>query len=242
MNVTRRWKRFLALGCSHGNMVNPDAEEAVLKFKRNLRPHFVAHLGDAFDLSAFRSGAAGSADEAENPEPDIDEGLKFLRKLEPDVFLCGNHEDRLWNLAHSPKAVVATCAKELIRKVKTSLALTRTKLVPYDYKQFYPLGDYKLMHGVYFNEQAARDHAEAFGNCIFVHTHRIGVAKGRRHDSPTAINAGCLIDVTQASYAKNRRSTLSWANGFCWGEYCDDRLVAWLHEQPQGMKEWRLPA
>lgn len=231
----------MAVGCSHGNLINPAAEDAVLKFRDHYDPHFVAHLGDAIDTAAFRSGAHGSNDESEPVAPDVDAGLGFIRKLRPDVYLQGNHEARLWSLAEHHNAIVSGLAQSILTEIRRTCDAMKCKVVPYDYGQGYKLGNYLLMHGWYFNEMAARDHAEAFGNVIFVHTHRIAIAKGRRADSPTGVNAGCLIDVKHAGYAKARRATLAWSNGFAFGEYCDDKLVVWLHEQPQGCNDWRLP-
>lgn len=231
----------MAVGCSHGNLINSAAEDAVLKFRDSYKPHFVAHLGDAIDTAAFRSGARGTTDESEPVAPDVDAGLDFLRKLRPHVFLAGNHEDRLWKLRSHHNAIIAGYAQSLVSGIEGACKRMHCKVIPYEYDQEYPLGNYLLMHGWYYSEHAARDHAEAFGNVIFAHTHRIAIARGRRRDSATAINAGCLIDVKHAGYAKARRATRAWANGFAFGEYCDGRLVVWLHEQPKNCDDWRLP-
>lgn len=235
------WKRFMAVGCSHGSLANPKAIEAVLEFKRRYRPQVVVHLGDAIDVAAFRSGAKGSNDEAIRHEPDLEAGLDFLTKLRPDVYLLGNHEARLWSLRNHYNAIVSGLAQSIVNDIEKTCKKLKCKVLPWEYNQSYKLGDYSLMHGWFFNEMAARDHAETFGNVIFAHTHRASVAKGRRTDSPTGINAGCLIDIPKADYAKARRATQAWANGFVWGEFCDDRTVAWLHEQPQHLTTWRLP-
>jgi hypothetical protein len=92
-----------------------------------------------------------------------------------------------------------------------------------------------------YGENATRDHAEALGNCVHAHTHRPGIAKGRRSDNPTGYCAGTLASIPAMEYAKTNRSTLSWAGGMVWGEYCDDASQLYLHEQPQGVTEWRLP-
>ena len=95
----------MALGCSHGALACPKALAAILKFKQSFKPDLTAHLGDAFDTTAFRSGARGTKDEAEPIDPDIASGLDFLEKLQPTVFLFGNHEDRLTSLASHPNAM-----------------------------------------------------------------------------------------------------------------------------------------
>jgi hypothetical protein len=156
--------------------------------------------------------------------------------------MCGNHEARLWNLQHHPKALVSDLAKLIISQVETAVKGIRAELVPYGYKVWREYGGYKLMHGTMFNENACRDHAEAYGNCIFGHTHRAGMASGRRSDHPTAFCTGSLAAVEALDYASQRRSTLGWSHGFVWGEYSDDAAVFYLHVQPQGVMEWRLPS
>lgn len=241
MRTAHRWKKFLAVGCSHGNRIDPIAAAAVLKFRDTWKPDFTAHLGDFIDLSAFRSGAKGTNDEAEPIDPDFEAGLDFIKDLRPSLIMAGNHEDRLWRLQNSPSAIVSKLAGDLVGQIEKACKAIKAKLVPYEYKAHRMLGNYKLMHGVYYNENAARDHAEAFGNVIFAHTHRVMLAKGRRDDSPTGICVGTLSNIPNMDYAKSRRATLGWAGGFVWGEYCDSRTVCWLHEQPQNQKEWVLP-
>ena len=231
----------MAVGCSHGAWIDRRAADAVLEFKRRYKPHVTVHLGDALDMTAFRSGAAGSKDEAEPIAPDMDAGLQFIRRLEPQVWLMGNHEDRLYRLRDHPKAIVSELAGMLVGEIESECRKLKCVTVPYHYKQAYRLGNYSLMHGWFFNENAARDHAEAFGNVIFAHTHRAGMAKGRRADSPTGYCVGTLMRVEHAEYAKGRRATLGWSQGFVWSEFTDSQAVVWLHEQPQGSHTWRLP-
>lgn len=241
MNVVKKWKRFLALGCSHGQMADPDALKAILKFKESWKPDFTAHLGDAIDTAAFRAGAKGSKDEAEPVDPDVFAGLDFLRKLRLNLYLLGNHEDRLTNLSTHHNAIVACLASKILAEINDECKKMKTLILPYDYRQCYRLANYSLMHGTIFTENAARDHAEVHGNVIHAHNHRAMMATGRRSDAPVGIAVGCLIDPSKAGYAKNRKSTYAWSQGFVWGEYSDATLVPWLHVQPQGVKEWRLP-
>jgi len=50
------WKKWMAVGCSHGDQIDPDARKAVLVFKERWKPDMTIHLGDFLDLAAFRSG------------------------------------------------------------------------------------------------------------------------------------------------------------------------------------------
>lgn len=242
MNIGKRWRKFLAVGCSHGQMADPKALAAVLKFKEVFKPDFTAHLGDAFDTTAFRSGAKGTKDEVEPIDPDIASGLDFIEKLRPNLFMFGNHEDRLTSLSSHPNAIIACCASKIVHEIKTVCAKLKCAVVDYSYRQVFTLGNYKMMHGTIYTEHAARDHAELHGNVIHAHCHRAMMATGRRSDAPVGVSVGCLMDPAKASYAKNRKSTYAWSQGFAWGEYTDARTVVWLHVQPQGLAEWRLPS
>ena len=242
MNPIRNWKRLLAVACSHGGLADPTAIAAVVKFKRQFRPHKTIHLGDFTDTTAFRSGAKGSSDETEPVRPDIDAGLEFIEQLGADLVFCGNHEARIWRLAHHYNAIVSELSKHVIERIQSRCKRQRAELVEYDgVWQQRTIGNFKFMHGVFYSENAARDHAEAYGNCVHGHTHRSGIAKGRRDDNPTGFNVGTLTKIPNMDYANTRRATLAWSQGFVFGEYCDDLCQLYLHEQPRNLTEWRLP-
>lgn len=230
------------VGCSHGEFIDPVACNAVLAFKERWKPDITGHLGDFLDTTAFRSGAKGTADESRSIEPDIELGLNFLRDLHPSYIFCGNHEARLWHLAKSPNAIVRKCAEDIILRIRVRASLCNAELIEtWGIAGWRQIANYKFMHGYMFSENSCRDHAEAHGNIVFAHTHRAGIAKGRRDDSPTGMCVGTLSNIPNMDYAQARRATLSWSGGFVWGEYCEDRCVLWLHEQPQNQKEWVLP-
>lgn len=240
--IVQKWKRLLAVGCSHGIHADPKAINAVLRFREAFKPDACIHLGDFCDTTAFRSGAKGTNDEAEPIQPDVDGGLEFLDALAPTLVFCGNHEDRLFRLANSPNAIVSHCAHGVINEIYATCQRLKAQLVEWSgIEQGRIIGGYRFMHGVFFNENATRDHAEAFGNVVHAHTHRAGVAKGRRSDSPTGYAVGTLTRRGAMEYAKTRRATMAWSGGFVWGEYTDHEAVLWLHEQPSNLAEWRLP-
>lgn len=242
MNPIRKWKRLLAVGCSHGNHIDPKARSAILNFKDAWKPHKTIHLGDFVDTAAFRAGAKGTSDESEPISPDFEAGLGFLKDLRPNLIFNGNHEARLWRLAGHHSAIIQELSKDLIERIRTRAAICRAEFVEgWGIRHWRMVGNFKFMHGYLFSENSCRDHAEAHGNIVFAHTHRAGVAKGRRDDSPTGYCVGTLSNIPAMEYAQARRATLSWSGGFVWGEYTDDRCVLWLHEQPQSQDEWVLP-
>lgn len=86
MNITRRWKRFMAVGCSHGHYADKALLKEVLAFKKRWDPHQIIHLGDAIDLACFRTGAINTKDDSTDPTSDIESGLLFLSQLEPSLY------------------------------------------------------------------------------------------------------------------------------------------------------------
>lgn len=240
--VVRSWKRGLIVGCSHGIYADPVAIAAVIRFRDNFRPQFVCHLGDFADLSAFMGSNVRNGD-GDEISPDVDGGIEFLEKLKPNVVLMGNHEDRLNRLAASKHTIISELALRLRSQMYLSISNLGAQIVSYTgHYQRYPLGNYHLTHGTVFNESATRDEAEMHGNVIHAHTHRAAMAKGRRIDNPTGLCVGTLTKRGAMEYAKTKRSELSWSQGFVYGEFADDVCQWYLHEQPAGLTEWRLPA
>lgn len=235
-------KKIFAVGCSHALAADPLAVRAVLSFRESFKPDTTLHLGDAVDVTALRSGAGGTADESKPLEPDVDGGIELLKALRPNVFMWGNHEDRLTRLRDHPNAIVSYAANQIANALNDCCKAIRCRVVPYTgIYQGVVYGGYRYMHGVLFNENSVRDHAETFGNCVFAHTHRAGMATGRRSDSPNGFCVGTLTRRENMDYAKTRRSTLGWSQGFVWGYYSDKWSQLWLHEQPHGAKIWQLP-
>lgn len=242
VSVTRKWKRVMAVGCSHGFLIDPVAEDAILRFKKSWAPDMMVHLGDFTDTTAFRAGAAGTNDETQEIRPDIDGGLDFLEKLRCNLIFCGNHEDRVWRLSNHYNAITSMASKAIKDDIEATAKMLKADLVPWHIMTGWrPIGNYLFGHGYMYNENCPRDHAEAFGNCVIAHWHRTGQAKGRRSDNPTGYCVGTLTRIANMDYAKSRRSTLAWDQGFVWGEYTDNQAVLWLHEQPRTAGEWVLP-
>ena len=171
------WKKWMAVGCSHGDQIDPDARKAVLMFKERWKPDTTIHLGDFLDLAAFRSGAISdpnSSDRAASISDDLSAGIDFLHELRPQHILYGNHEARLYKLASSPNALAAHAATLTIQAIEKTAKELKAKLYPYHIRSFYELGGTKFLHGYMYNEQAIKHHAETYGQCVLAHLHRVG--------------------------------------------------------------------
>lgn len=240
--INRGYKKFLAVGCSHGHMADPKALAAVLKFSAEWKPDTRIHLGDFTDQAAFRSGAKGTSDETASIKDDLTAGLGFLDAYDPTIVLNGNHEDRLWNLAQHHNEILAHAASSVITDICNLLRKKKAKhITSYHINESWvTLGDTRFLHGFMYGEQAIRDHAEHFGRCVIAHLHRVGSAPARRSDHARAYCVGTLANIPAMDYAKNRRATAMWSHGFAWGEYNDKECVVWLAEANTN-GPWRLP-
>ncbi len=241
----RKYKRFLAIGCSHGSLVDKHAFEAVMKFRRLYKPETRIHLGDVCDYAAFRGGAHGTKDEAEALAPDIAAGAKLIREYEPTDVLVGNHDIRVWRMAGHQNAVIAHAAACSRNEFLTACEKAGTKRIIDHYdinRSWITLGDTKFLHGFMYNENAIRDHAEHFGKCVMAHLHVAGIGNGRRSDHAVCHCVGTLANIPMMDYANTRRSTARWSHGFVYGEYSATDCQLWLSHAPQNQAgTWRLP-
>lgn len=231
-------KRILVVSCSHGAHMDKESANAVLKFKRDYKPHKTIHLGDFLDLSAFMGSHLdkGKGDEI---EPDLNQGIDFVNELEPDLLFMGNHEDRIWNLEQHGSELIRWAAKQVRVKIEKLAKSLHAELIPYtgtfDPNSCRLIGGTAFLHGYMFSEQACRDHAEMIGRPIVMgHVHKLIRQPGRCHGAPEGISVGCLASIPAMHYAKNRRATASWDNGFAFGNYdtnwCKlhlERIKAW---------------
>lgn len=239
--IVRRWKKYLAVGCSHGHLICPQARKAALRFRADYKPDHVIHLGDFCDMTAFRGGAAGTKDEAASITDDLKAGITFLMELEPRWIFMGNHEDRIERFQEHPNAFKAFVAGRVIGDLHAAREKLRAHLIPYDIEEGWRLlGNHLFGHGYMYNEAAIRDHAELVGNCVIAHLHRTGEERGRRRGGATGHCLGLLGDIAQLKYAKCNKSTTRWQNAFAYGEYCDNATTVHLVKRADN-GVWRLP-
>jgi hypothetical protein len=241
MNINQQWRRFMAVGCTHGHLIDNEARAKVLQFKRDWEPHTTIDLGDLIDTAAFRSGARGTKDECEPIAPDRFAARDWLLEYEPNVITWGNHDWRVWELSEHPNAIVAQAAMCVRDELLSIAGKLKAETVPYHIDEgWWRMGDTLVGHGYMYNTNAIADHARKFGRCIFAHLHRTGSESADRLGGPRAFCAGYLADGKRMRYAHRRPAYLRWNNGLIWGEYTDTSSVIWLAEAPRE-GEWRLP-
>ncbi len=215
MNYIRRGRRLMAVGCSHGAHISRAADDYVCSFAQDFMPHHRLHLGDAFDTTAFRRGARGTADGASSVGADISAGEAFLRRYEPTVLFMGNHEDRPYNLCGDPCALIQKAAMAMVKELESLCAELHAQMVPYagttDPRSWLLFGDTLAGHGFMYNEMATRDHVEMMRghNVIHAHNHKCGMQPGRVLGAPTGYSVGTLATIPAMAYAKAKRATES---------------------------------
>ena len=232
----------MAVSCSHGDCIDPEARDAVLQFRDAFKPDTTIHLGDFIDAAACRSGAMNdpnSKDRAASVAEDLAAGVDFLHELRPNHILYGNHEARLFKLAGGPNALASHAASMVIDEIEKSAKKLKARLYPYHIRSFMELGGTKFLHGYMFNVQAIRDHAEAYGRCVIGHLHRVGQERARTLDGVSGYCVGMLARFDM-DYAATRRATLAWSQGFAFGHYTDQQMTINLCERTQE-NPWILP-
>lgn len=240
-----KWKKFLAVSCSHGHLADPRACKATIDFKARWKPDITLHLGDLLDMAALRGGALkspDSADRATSISDDFSVGIKFLLELAPNVLTLGNHDWRLWELAKSPNAIVSYCCNQAIGQLNDACREIKCVMKPYDIeKGWVELGPALAGHGFMHSEQAVRDHAELTKKTTIIgHLHRVDRAAGRSFGAPVGWCIGSLANFGEMHYARRNRSLMRWAQGICWGEF-NDKNIQINVLTPNHDGTWRLP-
>lgn len=242
-NLGRKWQRFMAAGCVHSVYACPRATESVLTFADRYKPDVRIDLGDVCDMTAFRTGAKGTKDEAAPVELDFNAGVRWLNSFKPTHRLMGNHDHRIYKLLDHPSAIVAHCAAVVAEELRKVDEKNGTRVKPYYMREWWTFGDTKFGHGWMFNVNAVRDHAESFGKCVIAQLHVPQEARARRDDRAVGWCVGTLGDPSKFTYAHTNRQWLAWAHGFVWGEFNDKETIVRLERCDclGGKEQWRLP-
>lgn len=250
----RNWQKWVAVGDNHGALVDKESRRAFLKFVAHWKPDLRVHLGDCFDFAGLRSGISNEdSAAADDLRSDLIAGFSFLEAYAPNVYLIGNHEDRLWRIRDThTRGVMRYAAGDVIDRIKLQCRRTKTKLFKYHAENgVYRVADGHLAfaHGFTANQNSVKEHATHFaksgGTLIMGHLHRVEVQTGKRQGGTWGYCIGCLADFSQMDYAKNRLATAAWENAWAFGVYRGTTAITWLARKcgphwilPTGMEEF----
>jgi len=225
--ILKKTGKYLAFGCTHGDLIDQSVFEELIQFKAEIDPEHVIHLGDAFEFTALRKGASSEEQEIDI-DHDINMGLWAMDEMfsgaKTKIYLRGNHCERLWKMALSGSKIGRDWAALRIRAIEGFIAKQGAIMLPYDsHKGVVEINETLFMHGTLYGINAARDHLRVYHkDLVFVHTHRAEDVTIPGWPEPlTAINAGCLRELLP-EYAQRTVSTLGWKHACAYGEFFAD--------------------
>ena len=204
-------KKVLFLPDIHVPYQDETALKIVCDFRKDFKPHRTVIMGDmmtADQVSSFKN------DEETGLYEEYQLANGWLDKLtkEGDVFLEGNHEERLRRAG----LVKPTLRKILSPERNLNLKKRGLRFLPYDNnprKGTVRFGKLRALHGWWCTQYAARRHAEAYGCCVFAHTHRHQTFQPvHAYERNTGFNIGCLcrLDMPWQETSAPR----GWTQGF----------------------------
>lgn len=205
----------------HGDMQDGETVEAFLKFVKKFNPDVKIFGGDLFDFRAIRRGAS-QREKEDSMALDIQLGLEFLKKHRPNVFLRGNHDERLWDTAkYANDGLARDHAQEGVRQIEHQVRMLKCKMFPYDVnKGIYELGKLRFVHGYHAGINATKKHAEVFaesgGAVLHGHTHAIQGQSVVRHPECRGYAVGCLAQ-TEMEYNRHMTGRFLHQNGWAYG-------------------------
>ena len=205
----------------HGDMQDSDTVNALMKFIDLYKPDIKIFGGDLFDFRAIRKNAS-SSERADSMALDIQLGLKFMTDYKPNVFLRGNHDERLWDTAeNSSEGLARDHAQDGIRMITNKCKIIGCKMLPYDADAgVYSLGSLRFIHGYHAGITATKKHAEIYspaeGAVLHGHTHSIQQINIIRHPQARGYAVGCLAQ-TKMNYNKHMTNRFMHENGWAYG-------------------------
>lgn len=235
------WERFIVASDVHGDKQDPAACAVFFDFLKTWRPQIRVFAGDLWDFRPLRKKASAE-EQRESMAADYEKGLDFLKGFQPNVFLRGNHDERLWELAESNNGILSDFASEKVLKIKQVCERMGCQILPYNKREgVVRIGHLKILHGFASGVYASRQHALVYGSCLFGHTHAVDEHAIPGLERRVARNIGCLCQLDM-DYNARHMGTLKQAHGFAYGitnPRTGDYFV-WQAEQIGGA--WAMPS
>jgi|TARA_Y100000310_G_C20701549_1_gene830417 hypothetical protein len=243
----KNFQTFVAWGDSHGDHVCRDSLAALQRHVKKFNPQHRIFLGDGFDFRALRQGIRNSESDAyDDLCSDLTQGYMMIEKLQPTVYLMGNHEHRLYRAAEeNSNGLVRQYAKDGIKKLEGHLKKMGCRVLPYHYeKGVHLINKLAFVHGYTANANSVKQHAEIYapsgGGVVMGHLHRIESVAAVRRGGARGYSGGCLADIPRLTYAAHRTATRRWENGWVFGLIGRKGFKIWQVEKLEG--QWVMPS
>ena len=215
-------RRFVVVSDNHGDMADDTATKALFAFLQDYQPEIRIHAGDNWDFRNLRRGASDE-ERAASLEDDWTAGVAFMERFfkggKTNVFLRGNHDERLWDFRESATGLLRDYAADGIKRVEALTKRLNVKMLPYDAETgVYELGKLSVMHGYHCGISAAREHANSYHkDVLFGHVHAFDSASIRNLGGAiTSQSMGCMCK-TDMPYMTRKTGRLKWGNGWAAG-------------------------
>lgn len=233
--------RWMAVADNHGDKQENAVCKVALQFAREWKPSVRIHLGDAYDFRALRR-AATPEEKQEGLLTDCLAGNDFMAAYKPTVWLRGNHDERLWDVADG-KVGKDEKLREYCKLIRDQIIGTvgdDCRVLPYDAREgVYRLGHLKAIHGYHAGITAARQAALVYGAVIMGHVHAIDEypIPGLHPRVGRAIGGLCQL---RMDYNRAVTASLRQAHGFAYGLSFDDGSYLFYQAREIG-GNWHLP-
>lgn len=215
------WKSFVIVGDTHGDMIDRKARKAFLNFLDDFKPKLRIHLGDAIDFRAWRRGASPE-DKADSMQADYDAGIGFLADMGVNVWLLGNHDNRLWMTASDARGPMQNYAQSIVAQTEDHCKALGCRVIPWGVREgIYELGNirnggYRVIHGYRAGITATQMAARTWYRAIHGHTHTVGHFVAPTFDNSEAHGIGCLC-ILDHEYSLGNEASLRQEHGWGYG-------------------------
>ncbi len=205
----KRTQKLVFFGDTHIPFQDDTVLGVIEEFCCDFKPDMVVHLGD---LMTCDQVSKYPNDGGTDLQWEFQRAREILDRFKVKVFCEGNHEERLQRTG---------LVKPELRSILSpyeNLGIEKRKIVYVPYvnsseKGTVNFGYLTALHGWWANKNAATSHAQAYGCCVFGHTHRLQTHQPyQAHSANTGFNVGCTCRL-DIPWQKNRPPS-GWAQGF----------------------------
>lgn len=233
------FEKFIICSDIHGDKQDPSAVAAFFKFNALWKAKHRILAGDLWDFRPLRKGASPE-EKLEGMIADKKAGFEFADKFKPTVFIRGNHDERIYELAGGTQGIINDYAMQCVGDIETHFAKVNCPLIPYSVHEVYRLGHMKVIHGFNTGIYAARNAALVYGGVIMGHTHSIDYYSIPGLERRAGRIIGCLCEL-KMPYASRHMATLRQAHGWAYG-YVNPKTGAYYCFQAEKIDErWFHP-
>ncbi len=211
---------FTFVSDAHGKYLCEHTMREYERFARRFSPQIVISGGDVFDFNPLSKRCYGSPTD-HGLEQDLAMGLQFIRDVNPNFMVWGNHDHYVMECLSGVNEVYKSLALRYLIEIK-DVSRGAIHLEHCKSRGLLKINGLSIIHGFGSGDQSIKATGTYYGDSLIGHHHSGQMVSVSRDGRDARVWVAPCMRVPEAEYNRKHMNTMRHSNGWVYGQFFPD--------------------